>query len=71
MLEEIISCVVWLRSTDRFAIAVVICSTDNNITNAGHLSREYSRLLWYFLTHRGEMECKVTGRGGRSPLIQD
>ena len=44
----------WPWSTDRFAMAVVICSIDNNNTTAGHLCREFSHLLSHFLTHGGE-----------------
>ena len=41
----------------------VILSIDNNNTTVGHLSREFSRLLWHFLKRN---EC---GRQRHSPLI--
>ena len=67
-IEEIVaSCEPWPWSTDRFAVTVVICSVDNNNTTVGHLSREFSRLLGHFLTHRGgEMNAESDSR---SPLI--
>ena len=70
-IEEIVtSCEVWRWSTNRFIMTIVIHGIDNNNTYVGHLSREFSCLLWHFLTHGGEIECKVTGRRQRSPLIQ-
>ena len=55
---------------DRFAVAVVKSNSDDTITTVGHLHRELSHLLWHFLTHGGEIECEVTGRRRRSPLVQ-
>ena len=58
---------------DRFAIAV----REDGGTRAdevrplvGHLPREFSKVLWYFLLHGGVVECEVTGRRQRSPLEQ-
>ena len=45
----------WL--TDRFAVAVVTCSIDNN-TTVGHLSREFSHCFWHFLTHGEETNAE-------------
>ena len=60
-IEEIIaSCEPWARSTDRFAVAVVIHSVDEN-TTVGHLYREFSHLLWHFQTHGGEMNVEGDG----------
>ena len=60
---------------DRFAVAFVQHRLKNNEdsdarTMAGHLPRELSQILWYFLLHGGEIDCEVTGRKQRSPLIQ-
>ena len=44
---------------------------DNNNTDVGHLTREYSHLLWHFLTHRGEIECKVTRRLSPHSRLED
>ena len=43
-------------------IDVVTCSVNNNNTTVGHSPRKFSCLLWHFLSHRGEMECEVTGK---------
>ena len=60
-IEEIItSCESWLWSTTRFTVAIVICSVDNSNTDVVHLTKEYSCLLWHFLTYGGEIECEVT-----------
>ena len=53
----------WPWSTDRFAMAVVIRSVDNN-TTVGHLSREFSHLFSDSLRRNG---C---GKWQPSPLIQ-
>ena len=59
-IEKIVArCELWPWSTDRFAIAV--CSIDNNNTTVGHLSREFGRFLWHFLTHAGEMNAEGDG----------
>ena len=50
---------------DRFAIAV----REHGGTRADevsrplvkHLPREFSKVLWYFLLHRGVIECEVIG----------
>ena len=47
-------------------MAIVIRSVDNNNTTVGHFPREFSHLLW----HGGEIECEMTGRRQRSPLVQ-
>ena len=61
-IEEIIaSCEPWPWLTDRFAVVIVIRSVDNNNTTVGYLSREFSRLLWHFLTHGGEMNAEDSG----------
>ena len=58
-IEEIIaSCKPWPWSTDKFTMAIVICRVDNNNTTVGHLSREFKRLLWHFLTHGVEMNAE-------------
>ena len=58
---------------DRFAITVREHSgtgTNEDRPLVGHLPRELSKVLWYFLFHRGVVECEVTGRRQRSPLEQ-
>ena len=35
----------------------------------GHLPRELSKVFWYFLDHRGVLECEVTGSRQRFPLV--
>ena len=61
-MEEIVaSCKPWPWSTNRFAVAVVIRSVDNNNTTDGHLSREFSLLLWHFLIHGGEINAEGDG----------
>ena len=55
------SCEPWPWSTDRFAVTIVICSVDNNNITVGPLSREFSCLLWHFLTHGGEMNVEGDG----------
>ena len=67
MEEVVASCELWPWSTDRFSVVIVIRSVDNNSTTVGHLFREFSHLLWHFLTHGAEIEC---GRWRRCPLIQ-
>ena len=42
---------------DKFAVMVV----KNNAT-VGHLPREYSRILWYFIARGGKICVEVTGR---------
>ena len=49
----------WL--TNSSVMTIVICWVHNN-TTVGHLSTEFSCLLGHFLTHEGEIECKVTGK---------
>ena len=56
-----------LNLSSRFSICltvidVVTCSVNNNNTTVGHSPRKFSCLLWHFLSHRGEMECEVTGK---------
>ena len=53
------------NTEDRFAVAL----TKNNQT-VGHVPREQSRILWYFLSHGGKLTAEVTGRRKRSPLVQ-
>ena len=53
------------EAEDRFAVAL----TKNNQT-VGHVPREQSRILWYFLSHGGKLTAEVTGRRRRSPLVQ-
>ena len=70
-IEEVVArCELWPWSTDRFAVAVVIPSVENNNTTVGHLPREFSHLPWHFLHHGGAIDYEVTGRRLRSPLIQ-
>ena len=65
-----------MNAEDRFVIAVRERSgagADEDADNrpiVGHLPRELSKELWYFLLHGGVLECKVTGRRQRSPLEQ-
>ena len=57
---------------DHFAIAVREhggTRADEARPLVGHLPREFSRVLWYFLLHGGVVECELTGRQ-RSPLEQ-
>ena len=62
------------NAEDRFAITVREHSGTktvkdvNNRPIVGHLSRELSKVLWYFLLHGGVLECEVTRRRQRSPL---
>jgi hypothetical protein len=56
------------NAEDRFAIAVRENGDDKPVI--GHLPRELSKVLWYFLIHGGVVECEVTGRRQRSPLEQ-
>ena len=55
---------------DRFAIAVREQGTLRTNKVVGHLPREFSKVLWYFLLHGGVVECEVTERRRRSPLEQ-
>ena len=54
------------NAEDRFAITVREHSGTktvkdvNNRPIVGHLSRELSKVLWYFLLHGGVLECEVT-----------
>ena len=41
---------------DRYAVFTL-----HNGSVVGHLSREYSKLAWYFLQHNGQIKCQVTG----------
>ena len=50
---------------DRFAVAVIERGGTDIV---GHLPREMSRVLWYFLVHGGVINCEVTERRQRSPL---
>ena len=45
------------NEVDKFAVKVI---KNNEIV--GHLPREYSRILWYFIAHGGKICVKVTGR---------
>ena len=49
---------------DHFAVAVQrSSSTDDSLKiTVGHLPREQSRVLWYFLDHGGIIRCEITGR---------
>ena len=48
------------RPTDS-PCSLLYASVDNNNTTIGHLSREFSHLLWHFLTHGGEMNVEGDG----------
>ena len=51
------------NTEDWFTVAVVkkgVGDTESR-TVVGHLPREVSQVLWYFLGHGGEIECEVTG----------
>ena len=45
------------NEADKFAVKVV---KNNEIV--GHLPRQYSRILWYFIAHGGKICVEVTGR---------
>ena len=45
------------NSEDSFAISVI---KDGNIV--GHVPREASRIVWYFIEHGGSIDCRITGR---------
>ena len=45
------------NEADKFAVKVV---KNNEIV--GHLPREYSRILWYFIARGGKICVEVTGR---------
>ena len=49
---------------DKFAEKVV---KDNQ--TVGHLPRDYSRILWYFITRGGKICLEVTGRRRRSKQL--
>ena len=55
---------------DRFAVAAMKHSSTGDTSVVGHLPREISRVLWYFLLHGGEIDCEVIGERRRSPLVQ-
>lgn len=42
---------------DRYAVSV-----KKNDMIVGHLPRSLSRVSWFFLSHRGKIECVITGR---------
>ena len=44
-----------------FTVNVVIRSVDINNTSVGHLSTEFSCLLWHFLTRGGEINAEGDG----------
>ena len=44
------------NAVDEFAVKVV-----KNDKTLGHLPREYSRILWYFITCGGNIRMEVTG----------
>jgi len=44
------------NSEDSFAISVI---KDGNIV--GHVPREASRIVWYFIEHGGSIDCHITG----------
>ena len=54
----------------RFAMAIVIRSVDNNTTD-GYLSTEFSRLLWNFPTHGGEINVEGDVLSTHSRWIED
>ena len=45
------------NEVDKFAVKVV---KNNEIV--GHVPREYSQILWYFIAHGGKICVKVTSR---------
>ena len=55
--EIVTSCEPWPWSIDRFVVAIVICSVDDN-TTVVPVSGEFSHLLWHFVTHRAEMNAE-------------
>jgi len=44
---------------DRFAVAVLKTGI------VGHVPREISRIVWYFIEHNGTVSCEVTGHRKR------
>jgi len=49
---------------DCFAVCIVKGSAlGNNIV--GHVPREVSRLVWYFIVHGGNVVCEITGHRKR------
>ena len=42
---------------DRYAVSV---KKDDRII--GHVPRSFSRVSWFFLSHRGRIKCAITGR---------
>ena len=56
---------------DHFSVAVFkTCPNSGTRAIVGHLPREISCLLAHFLDHGGEIQCEVTDRRRRSPLVQ-
>ena len=56
---------------DQFSVAVYKEVNPGPRVTIGHLSREISRLCWYFLEHDGEILCTITNdRKRHSPLEQ-
>ena len=53
------------NTEDRFAVALT-----NDDETVGHVPREQSKILWYFLSHGGKVTAEVTGRRRWSPLLQ-
>ena len=43
---------------DRYAVALLKAER----TTVGHVPREFSRVFWHYLNHRGKISCEVTGR---------
>ena len=58
VINEILSCSQEHgNSEDRFAVSVI---KDGDIV--GHVPREISHVVWYFIEHDGIVDCRVTGR---------
>ena len=61
---------------DRFAVAVTKHrgrghEDSDAKTIVGHLPRELSQVLWYFLFHEGEIDREVTGRKAALPACPE
>ena len=58
---------------DKYAIATILVGSveDSDAkTVIGHMPRELSKVLWYFMSHGGLIDCEITGKRQRSPLVQ-
>ena len=49
------------NDSDRFAVAVCPLESSGSPLTVGHISREISRICWYFLEEDGSILCEITG----------